>query len=771
MVKKVIKIPLTLAVLAIILSACTLPWQKKAAVTDNSNATTSEAVSENTASHTYQIKKFGNYDELKLFLQDNNNTSASLSNLAVNNISSTTAGSVSFDYSLIGNKISGVDEPDIIKNDGTYIYALVRNDLKIIKINPASEGNIVKTITFKSRPQNILINGTNIAVFGADQQIANSALDKTFRRQNPYTFFKVYDLTNPAEPKLVRDLNFEGSYTDARLIGDYVYLFTVSSGNYIESEPLVPRVIDNGEVLPSICDASSKCFTPDVYYFDIPYGVYDFANVAAINIKDNNEALSGESYLLNRGQNLYIAQDNFYITYTATINEYDLNLAAKKELLLSKLSADDQGKINKIEAADNFIISLVEKKSKVNSIIDNYLNSLTSDEQATIKTSLDDSLKQKVNAQMPSSEKTIIHKIGINGNKVDYQGMGEIGGQMLNQFSIDENGDNLRIATARNPLWSRFSDKPNEFYSSVYVLGADLKVAGSLENIITNEKISSARFIGNRAYLITYNQSDPLYAISLNDITKPAILGAVKIPAYASYLHPADVNGNKLFGLGYDTATDNSSSSSVNGLKLALFDFSDLNNPKELSSYLVANADNGSIVLQDHKSFLYSEEKNLLSVPAILRDNNKISFAGSLVFNITNNKFILQGKIDHSAGDIVATDYINGYDYYDNTVKRSFYSNDNFFTFSNNFLKINNLSDLKTIKNIALTSGGNDCIIIPTPLVENNATSTSQTATTSPLDQTATTSPLDQAPPVDNQASSTPNLDTNPDMSTSSPIN
>ncbi len=740
-----------LVVLSVLVSGCTLPWKKKVPINDQNTENVEETPIEEVASSTNQIKKFANYDELKKFLEEHNNSSQSVgSTMTIRNLAgagisksaapmansaesltASTDAAASTDYSTTNNQVAGVDEADIIKTDGTYIYALVRNELKIIKANPASEATIISTITFKSRPQDIFIYGTSLAVFGSDQQIYTMAAYRSFRRQNPYTFFKVFDLSNPADPKLVRDLDFEGNYTDARLIGDYAYLFTNSYGNYIENEPLVPRVLDNGEVLANSCDASAKCFIPDVYYFDIPYDAYNFSNITAINIKDNSEMINGQSYLMNSGQNLYVSQNNIYITYTEYLNEYELEQTIKRELIYSKLISDDQDKITHIEAVADYILSKNEKKAKVSAIIDNYLNALSEEEQKTTQASIDEALKQKLTEKSKEMEKTVIHKIAINGHNVEYRGMGEVSGQVLNQFSMDESGDYFRIATTRNQMWSRLSDAPEKSYSNLYVLNSELKIVGSLENLATDERIYSARFMGDRAYLVTFKQTDPLYVVGLSDPTKPTVLGAIKVPGYSSYLHPADKNGNKLIGFGRDAEENSSGGATTKGLKLALFDFTDLSQPKELDSYLIGDATSDSIALQDHKAFLYSEAKNLLSIPAVLRQDNKVSFAGSLVFNIVDNKLVLKGKIDHSSGgNFSDSDYWGGYDYYDNTVKRSLYIDNNLYTFSNKFLKINSLSDLSTVKNLILTAGGNDYIITqpqtpaplpiptPTPLLE-----------------------------------------------------
>ncbi len=747
MSKKIFKLSLSLLALVFLLSACTLPWKKKVAPgsetvvpTEEQGSTAEEVILTNTS----RLKKFNNYEELAKFLAENSNPEVgSTRGLMIDSVMTKTFAPVaqsmglvnsmaaessagasansnvpnnSLDYSSTNNQVQGVDEADIIKTDGNYIYALVKNELSIIKASPASEASVVSKITFKSRPQDLFIDGQFLAVFGSDSQIYNQPVYQSFRRQNPYTFFKVFDISDPVNPKQVRDLNFEGSYFEARLIGDYVYFITNTYNSYVTNEPVVPRVLDNGQALSLKCEADTKCFAPDVYYFDIPYDSYSFTNITAINIKNNTEAISGQAYLLSSGQNLYVSQKNIYITYTQYLSEYDLEQDVKKELVKPKLSADDQDKIVKIEAAPNFLLNNNEKKIKIAQIIDRYLASLDVASQTSLSTEIDEALKQKLTEKAKEMEKTVIHKIAINGNKIEYRAMGEVSGHILNQFSLDENNDYFRLATTRSQQWSRLSSVSADSYSNIYVLDADLKLVGSLENIATTERIYAARFIGERVYLVTFKQTDPLFVISLANPAKPTVLGAIKIPGFSNYLHPVDPDGKQLIGLGRDTEETPNGGVKVNGLKLSLFDFTDLSKPKELDNYLIGDSSSDSIALQDHKAFLFSAGKNLLSIPAVLRENNRLSFAGALVFKLENNAFSLQGKIDHSAGGRFGQpDYWNGFDYYDNTVKRSLYINDQLFTFSNKFLKVNNLSDLKETKSLELTSGGDDYIITPGP--------------------------------------------------------
>ncbi|MFA5184216.1 MAG: beta-propeller domain-containing protein [Patescibacteria group bacterium] len=753
MSKKSLRLSIILTLVILLAGGCTFPWQKKASPAPTPGQIDPAAVSTATPltlTNTSKLKKFDNYEQLAEFLAANNNpdidvtrdlafvsqvkTALPTANVALESAAAGDAGASqsavnSLGYSGTNNQVAGVDEADIIKTDGAYIYALVRNELSIIKAAPAGEASVVSKITFKSRPQDIFIHGRYLAVFGSDNQIYSQPVYDTFRRQNPYTFFKVFDLSDPFNPKQVRDLDFEGSYYEARLIGDHVYFLTNTYGNYVANEPLLPRILDNGQVLATKCDGAQKCFMPEIYYFDIPYDSYTFTNIAAINIKDNSQPLSGQVYLLGAGQTLYVSQKNIYITYTQYLSEYELEQEVKRELLYPKLAAGDQDKIAQIEAAPVFVLNNHEKKSKVSAIINRYLDSLAAAERTAQQAEIDSLLKQKLVQKAKELEKTVIHKIAVNGDKLEYRAMGEVNGHILNQFSLDESGDYFRVATTRAQQSSRFSDFSTESHSNIYVLNASLKIVGSLENLATTERIYAARFLGDRVYLVTFKQTDPLFVISLSDPTKPAVLGALKLPGFSNYLHPIKADGSQIIGLGRDTEETANGGVRVKGLKLTLFDFSDVTKPKELDSYLIGDSTSDSIALADHKAFLYSAEKDLLSIPAVLRENGRLNFGGALIFSLADNRLRLQGRIDHSdGGNFTRADYWGGFDYYDNTVKRSLYIGDNLFTFSNKFLKINSLSDLSEVKSLELTSGGDDYIITKPVVVPPVASTTPPTS-------------------------------------------
>jgi uncharacterized secreted protein with C-terminal beta-propeller domain len=645
------------------------------------------------------------------------------------------------DYSKTNTQVEGVDEADIIKTDGKNIYLVSGSILYIVSAQPAESMEILSKIDLKSVPQDIYLDGDRLAVFGADynfQPLAAGGSEpasgtsggsvsgsepggagissKTvgrmmpIRRQAEATFFKVYDLTDPKNPVLSRDLAFDGSYTNSRLIGDHVYFLT-STYSYNYDNFMMPLIYSKGTALPEE--------NPAVYYFDLPYNSQNFVRVSSINLKNADEAPATETYLLESAQNIFMSANNLYITYTKYVSEEELVMAVAKDLMLSRLPSEDQAKIAKIEATDDYILTLSEKLYKINSIIERYVRTLPPEGQAQTAKDLEAAIKQKYQDISKELEKTVIHKIAVADGKLEYKGEGEVTGSVLNQFSMDESDGYFRIATTKNQSWSNFAPEgDNLSYNNVYVLDGGLKTVGRLENLAKGERIYSARFMGKRAYLVTFKQTDPLFTIDLSDPANPKVLGELKIPGFSNYLHPYDEN--TLIGLGHDTEENQWGGTVTAGLKVALFDVADVGAPKVLDEYLIGGRGSDSEALNDHHAFLFSKEKNLLVIPATIREGGKgfdwgkFVFSGALVFDLSDKKFNLKGKIDHSDGGRagVSEDWY-GYNFYDNTVRRSLYINDALYTFSSKYLKANKLADLSESKKLQLATTPE---IIPMPV-------------------------------------------------------
>lgn len=714
-----------LIIFALSLSACSFPWQKKKtniiSPPESGQDILDNSVEETEVQASGEIKKFKDLEDLQAFLIKNSTEASGLSigkNIKTSNLGAkelavdsgaVLAGNVtSEDYSTTNLQVAGVDEADIMKTDGNYVYLLDYNDLYIVNAKPFELASVITKITFKSRPQEFYISGDRLVVFGEDTNIYNDKTYQSFKRRSSYVYLKIFDVSDPKNPKQIKDLNLEGSYSSSRLIGDYLYFVTNNYQNYLAGEPVLPRVFDGGKLLPEKCSLSSKCYAPEVFYFDVPYDNFNFTSVMALNIKSVNEALSGDVYLLSGNQNMYVSPNNIYITYTEYLNEYEIERDLTINLIKSRLSTSSQEKVAKIESADSFILSTAEKQEKIYSLIQNYLNNLNSTEQNTINKEIEELLKKTFSERLKEMEKTVIHKIAFSGNKLEYKDSGSVSGHILNQFAMDEQDGYFRIATTRSSSWSKYlEEQSQESYSNVFVLNDKMETIGTLENLAPGERIYSVRFMGNRAYLVTYKQVDPLFAIDLADPKNPRVLGELKIPGYSNYLHP--YSENILIGFGRDTEVNSSGTSINKGLKISLFDVSVPSNPKELDNFITGDRFSDSIALYDHKAFLASKSKNLLSLPVVLRNGaygENLEFSGALVFGLNDNKITLRGRIDHSdSGNYTNKDFWGGFNYFDNSVKRSLYIEDALFTFSNKYLKINDLrsdKDLESIKIIDL---------------------------------------------------------------------
>lgn len=267
--------------------------------------------------------------------------------------------------------------------------------------------------------------------------------------------------------------------------------------------------------------------------------------------------------------------------------------------------------------------------------------------------------------------------------------VGSVPGKVLNQFSMDEKDGYFRIATTDSNNWNSDTDTNN-----MYVLNEKLEVVGKIENLAKGEKIYSVRFMGNRAYMVTFVQTDPLFVIDLSEPTNPVVLGELKIPGYSKYLHPYDET--HIIGFGENTTTNKYGGVVTDGMKMALFDVSNPSNPKELYSVDIGEKGTYSEILNNHKALLFSKEKNIIAFPISIREeegeyNSKLTFQGAIVYGLDLNEgFTLKGTIAHMQIEDEYTDYN-----YTKEVERIIYIRDSLYTLSEGLVKSTNIETMQ----------------------------------------------------------------------------
>ncbi len=634
---------------------------------------------------------------------------------AVSGQAAPTTDIASTDFSQTNIQVAGVDEADIVKNDGKYVYTISGQNLYIVDAYPAAEAKVLATIKFNSRPQNMFIQGRDLIVFGQNTNMSALPIYQTMRRQSDYTFFKVFDLTNPVSPKLVRDLNFEGDYHDARLIGNYVYFLTDNYQFQIMGDSALPKIIENGAVITA--NKSTARFNyPNVYYFSIPYPSYNFTTLAAINISDNNKAITSEVYILPYSQSIYVSANNAYLTYTKYVSDYALMMGVMKDLVFNKLSAADQNRIIAIQAIDGSIMSDSEKGNKINQLLQRYMNSLAQDQQKILQDAVTRKLQQEYDSLSDQLQSTVIQKISLAGDKITWQAAGSVPGNVLNQYSMDESGNYFRVVTTKQGTWSDYVPSGEQDSSAgLYVLDNNLKVVGKVTKLAKGERVYAVRFMQNRAYVVTYQQVDPLFVLDLADAKNPKVLGSLQVAGFSDYLYPYD--DTTLIGLGKATEQNSDGGVIAKGLKLALFDVKDPGNPKQLAEAELGGRGSDSLALGDPHAFLFSAQKNLLVIPVSLTATTSQEWYGNYIFNgaavfkVTKTSISLQTLISHAPdGQIGNKGQWYGYDYYPTSVKRSLYIGSYLYTVSDRYLKINQLGDYQAVGSVGLNLADYDVI-------------------------------------------------------------
>lgn len=293
------------------------------------------------------------------------------------------------------------------------------------------------------------------------------------------------------------------------------------------------------------------------------------------------------------------------------------------------------------------------------------------------------SLEDTVSSTMPvnQNDETTIYKISIDKTAVKMTAKGKVPGSVLNQFSMDEHDGHVRIATTEGSAWGTTANSKNH----LFILDENLKQVGAVKDLAKGERIYSARFMGDKAYLVTFKETDPLFVIDTKNPTAPKVLGELKIPGFSNYLHP--IGENHLLGIGYDTEVKMEEGSKepivyTKGMKLSLFDVTDFNNPKEQQAVIIGGRGTYSPVQYDHKALFRDSRQNYYGFPVTIysptdeEDQLKYEGTGAHIYKVTTKGIELAADMIEKARP--GEQYEDSY----NVVQRLLYIEDELFTVS-----------------------------------------------------------------------------------------
>ncbi len=490
--------------------------------------------------------------------------------MSMDNVKTTASSAKTTSHSETYKQVEGVDEADVIKTDGRYIYT-VDYDISAVRIFSA-DGKKSKTVA-KIYPKeaqsatpdeakkirgndgetdicDLFIKDDRLVVIGERYYRNSSRVDsKAF----------VYNVSDIKNIVLLDEFTQTGYYCSSRMIDDKLYL--ISSYN-VGKKSQLPK-----------CGRGAS---PEKIALDYCYTVENPTSrnllvVSSFNTADSTYETQSKA-ILGSADAVYCNENNMYVTAEQwNLQTFEKNLTAVSES----------------------------------------------------------------SAYSPVGASTQIVKLNLTDN-IKIAASAKVRGAVNSQYSLDEYGGNLRVATTSQ-------NSKGKYENNLFILDGSLKKLGFVKGFAKNEHIEAVRYVGDTAYVITYEETDPLFVIDLSDVRKPEILGEAKITGFSTMLVPIDKN--TVLGLGYHTEDEDGVDLEVQeGLKLVLFDVSDKKNPKVLDSKIYINCD--SEVQYNPKALVYNAERNDFVIPYNYfsdewdDDYNFIGeqYGGTINFKVENGK-------------------------------------------------------------------------------------------------------------------------------------
>lgn len=543
------------------------------------------------------------------------------------------------DHSSTNIQVEGVDESDMVKTDGEYVYSIFAGvDVKIVDIRNPQQMKVAAEIKPDDDyyPSQLFLHDDLLIVLGDKMQrypdTSKNTMDKMMP-MNSLTTVRLYNIEKPEKPIFIREIGVEGYLKSARKTDGMLYLVTNVFPNFwameeIDGDALRPRVFDSNEKEKKFMGFDDIAILPGAV--DPSYSV-----IVAIDLKSPETSELTTKGFLGSSDQMYMTKDHLYLT------------ALKYETSTNSRGAE-------------------------------------------------------IMIWNPGKADTEVFKFKLDGTDVEFYRSAELGGTILNQFSMDEYKGNFRVVMTEGHMW----DDKNPSKNHLYILNENMEMTGSVKGLAEGERIYSARFMGDKAYMVTFRETDPLFVIDVADPATPKVLGELKIPGFSNYLHPLDEN--HLIGFGYDTVASKNPSGGeplilTKGMKISLFDVTDFHNPKEKYTEIIGGRGTYSPLQYDHKALFQHYKRNLFGFPVSIYEEGDKDFevdykgSGALVYEITPEHGIVL------KGDLVKMKTSGEqYEEWEKQIQRLLYSGDSLFTLSMNEIKSYNLDSFAEISTLKM---------------------------------------------------------------------
>lgn len=555
-------------------------------------------------------------------------------------------------YSGTNNQVATVDEADIVKTDGRYVYFAANGALRIVE---AMSPHIVSVTKLPGQTRELFIEGDRAVVYtsyGHVRAPCTYGYDCTFGGDGSTTRIAVLDIKDREHPKVKREIDLSGSLIAARRIGNTVHTVTADGDTPNPAYETWPADLE-------------MCGTPEATVRA------KFEKMKAENERKIRAKTTAFPTMTENGKStpmcsgLYQTAMRDGQAFTSVVS-FDLT-----DDVTPPTSATMQSRPGAVFASQNALyLSVVhQKNAQTNGRWYSYY--------------------------APSvNEVSEIHKfqIGESPKSTKYVGSGTVPGHVLNQFAMDEWYGYLRVATTKG----RVPDPKVE--SAVSILaeteGGALTRVGAVEKIAPGEDIRAVRFDDERGYVVTFKKTDPLFVIDTFEPSRPKILGELKIPGFSTYIHRIDPE--HLMSIGFD-ANDHGDFAYFDGVILQMFDVKKPTEPKLIHKEKIGTRGSSSQAATDHLAFNYFASEGLLAIPMTICEGGSdgvhghdLAFSGLLVYDVdTERGFTRLGGVDHGKKGVDCNTWWSNAN---SAVKRSVFLDDLVYSIATDKVKVQKMS-------------------------------------------------------------------------------
>ncbi|MBS2018048.1 MAG: beta-propeller domain-containing protein [Deltaproteobacteria bacterium] len=550
------------------------------------------------------------------------------------------------------NQVAGVDEADMVKTDGRFVYLASSGALRIVEaMNP----RLLSTTKLPGTVRELFVEGDRAVVYtslGGAPKRCTYGYDCAFGGDGTSTKVLVIDVANRQEPKVVRQIDLSGSLIAARRIGNAVHTVVADGDSLAPPYETFPAGL-------AMCGNDEKVVRAR-------FAQLKEANEKRIRAKATTFPTltdQGVSSPMCNGLLRTAIRDGGAFTSVVSFDMTNDTKPPSTATLQSRPGAV-------FASATALYVSVVHRKQASNG--------------------------RWYSAYPTVDEISEIHKfaIGETAGSTRYVGSGTVPGHVLNQFAMDEWYGYLRVATTRG----RVPDPKVASVMSILSEGRDgnLVRVGAVDQIAPGEDIRAVRFDGDRGYIVTFKKTDPLFVMDLYDPRRPQVLGELKIPGFSTYIHR--IGPDHLLSIGFD-ANDHGNFAYFDGVILQLFDVKKPTEPKLLHKEKIGTRGSSSEAATDHLAFNWFADDGLLAVPMTIcegggdgRNGDQLAFSGLLVYDVDVEKgFKRLGGVDHGTKGVSCGTW---WSHATSAVKRSVFLDDLVYSVAPDRVKVQRVSEL-----------------------------------------------------------------------------